>query len=128
MAAVWPKFIAAIALLLGLTLTAVVFVKVWSAELLTFAFVPRTAFVAPPPLPAGAYVPDTLWLARPDGQGRRRADDTSGLLPDGWIDHRPRRRAPRCFSCRPPPVLLAATGTIRSTTAMAAHAITCSSV
>lgn len=86
MAAVWPKFIAAIALLLGLTLTAVIFVKVWSAELLTFAFVPRTAFVAPPPLPAGAYVPDTLWLARPDGQGLRRADDTSGLLPDGWIE------------------------------------------
>ena len=86
MAAVWPKFIAAVALLLGLTLSAIVIVRVWSAELLTFAFVPRTAFVAPPPLPAGAYGADTLWLARPDSQGRRRADDSSGLLPEGWVD------------------------------------------
>ena len=86
MAAVWPKFIAAIALLIGLTLSTIVIVSVWSAELLTFAFVPRTAFVAPPPLPSGAYVPDTLWLARPDAQGRKRADDASGLLPDGWIE------------------------------------------
>ena len=86
MAAVWPKFIAAIALLLGLTLSATVIVRVWSAELLTFAFVPRTAFVAPPPLPAGAYGPDTLWLARPDLRGHRRTDDASGLLPEGWVD------------------------------------------
>ncbi len=86
MAAIWPKFIAAIALLLGLTFTAIVIVWVWSAELLTFAFVPRTAFVAPPPLPAGAYESDMLWLARPDSRGHRRADDASGLLPDGWVD------------------------------------------
>ena len=86
MAAVWPKFIAAVALLLGLTVTAIVIVQVWSAELLTFAFVPRTAFVAPPPLPAGAYGSDALWLARPDSRGNRRADDASGLLPEGWVD------------------------------------------
>ena len=86
MAAVWPKFIAAIALLLGLTFSAIVIVSVWSGQLLTFAFVPRTAFVAPPPLPAGAYASDTLWLARPDSRGHRSADDASGLMPEGWVD------------------------------------------
>ncbi len=85
MVAVWSKFIAAIALLLVLTLTASVVVIGWSSDLLALAFIPRNAFTAPPPLPAGAYVSDTLWLARPDARGRRRADDTSGLLPDGWI-------------------------------------------
>jgi hypothetical protein len=86
MAAVWPKFIAAIALLLGLSLTAIVFVSVWSSELLTLAFIPRSAFIAPPPLPASAYSAATLWLARPAAQSRRLPDDTSGLLPDGWVE------------------------------------------
>ena len=86
MAAVWPKFVAAIVLLLGLALTASVAVSVWSTELLEFAFIPRAPFFAPPPLPAGSYASDALWLARPDAQGRRRADDASGLLPDGWIE------------------------------------------
>ena len=40
MAPVWAKFLAAIALLAGLTLTAVVTVGLWSAELISLAFVP----------------------------------------------------------------------------------------
>ena len=95
MAPVWPKFFAAVALLFGLALSAIVVIQAWSNELVTYALVPRTAFVAPPPLPSGAYVPDTLWLARPDAKGQRRADDPSRLIPDGWSETpaRPSRAA-----------------------------------
>jgi hypothetical protein len=86
MAAVWPKFIAAIALLIALTAAAIVVMLTWSAELQTLAFVPRTSFLALPQLPAKAYESNALWLARPVGQDRLPAMNTSGLLPDGWVD------------------------------------------
>ena len=82
----WTKFVAAIALLTGLSLTAIVVMELWSKQLVTFAFVPRGTFVAPPPLPAGAYADDTMWLARPERSGHRRANDPAGLIPAGWTD------------------------------------------
>lgn len=90
---VWPKFALSIALLLGLTMTALVVVQLWSADLVAFAFVPRAAFIAPPPLPAGAYLSDLLWLARPGPSGRQRQGDASGLVPDGW--HEPASKSSR---------------------------------
>jgi len=74
------KFLYAIALLVVLVIAALLAIRIWSAELSRFAFVPRGAYEAQQPLPAGAYADPNLWVSRPGTK-----DDPAQYLPEGAV-------------------------------------------
>lgn len=73
------KFLYMIAILAVLVIAALLAMRIWSAELSRFAFVPRAAYVRLDPLPSGAYDGNRMWFSRP-GIG---ADDPSQWVPAG---------------------------------------------
>lgn len=70
------KFLYMIAGLAVLVIAALFALRIWSAELSRFAFVPRTAFQQVPPLPEGAFAGNRMWFSRP-GIG--------GTDPSQWV-------------------------------------------
>lgn len=59
------KFLYIIALLVVLILAGLLALRIWSAELTRFAFVPRGAFEVQQPLRAGIYDDPAMWVSRP---------------------------------------------------------------
>ncbi len=78
------KFLYAIALLVVLVIAALLVIRLWSAELSRFAFVPRSAYETLQPLPHGVYADPAqwqkMWVSRP---GTR--DDPAQYLPEGAV-------------------------------------------
>ncbi|MEO0033055.1 MAG: hypothetical protein RIS94_2813 [Pseudomonadota bacterium] len=72
------KFLYFVAVLIVLVLAALLVLRLWSSELMRFAFVPRTAFEQLAPLPAQAYNDPSMWLSRPGTAG-----DPAQFLPEG---------------------------------------------
>lgn len=72
------KFLYAIALLIVMVIAALLALRIWSAELTRFAFVPRGPFEVQAPLRAGAYDDPAMWVSRP---GTR--DDPAQYRPEG---------------------------------------------
>lgn len=64
------KFLYIIASLIVLAIAALFALRIWSDELTQYTFVPATAYEAPPPLVANAYVDSAMWYAKPGmGEG-----------------------------------------------------------
>lgn len=80
---VWPKYFAALGLLAVMAVAAIGVLAVWPDALLDSALLPRTPFVAPAPLTAGAYAGDAMWLVRP---GMASGGNPLDLAPRGWRD------------------------------------------
>ena len=72
------KFLYFVALLIVMVIAALLALRIWSAELTRFAFVPRGAFEAQQPLRAGAYDDPAMWVSRPG-----TADDPAQYRPEG---------------------------------------------
>jgi hypothetical protein len=68
------KFLYIVAFGVVLVLAGLLGLQFWAQQLSELAFVPSASFVAPAPLPPGAYADPALWLARP---GKGAADPTS---------------------------------------------------
>ncbi|MFN3552166.1 MAG: DUF3089 domain-containing protein [Novosphingobium meiothermophilum] len=64
------KFLYLIAVLAVLVIAALFVLRIWSAELTRFAFVPRTAYARLEPLAKDAYTHKEMWFSRPGmGEG-----------------------------------------------------------
>ncbi len=74
------KFLYFVALLIVMVIAALLALRIWSAELTRFAFVPRVPFEALQPLPANAYADPAMWVSRPG-----KAGDPAQYLPDGAV-------------------------------------------
>lgn len=74
------KFLYAIALLVVLVIAALLAIRIWSAELSRFAFVPRGAYEAQQPLAAGAYADPNMWVSRPGTKS-----DPAQYMPEGAV-------------------------------------------
>ena len=72
------KFLYAIAVLIVMVIAALLALRIWSAELTRFAFVPRGAFEAQAPLRAGTYDDPAMWVSRPG-----TPDDPAQYRPEG---------------------------------------------
>ena len=72
------KFLYFVALLTVMVIAAMFALRIWSAELTRFAFVPRGAFEAQAPLRAGIYGDPAMWVSRPG-----KADDPAQYRPAG---------------------------------------------
>ncbi len=72
------KFLYFIALLIVMVIAALLALRIWSAELTRFAFVPRVPFETLQPLRAGAYDEPAMWVARPG-----TANDPAQYRPEG---------------------------------------------
>jgi len=72
------KFLYFVALLIVMVIAALLALRIWSAELTRFAFVPRGAFEPQPALQAGAYDDPAMWISRPGTQ-----DDPAQYRPEG---------------------------------------------
>lgn len=72
------KFLYFIALLIVMVIAALLALRIWSAELTRFAFVPRGAFEAQAPLRAGFYDDPEMWVSRPG-----KPDDPAQYRPEG---------------------------------------------
>lgn len=72
------KFLYFIAILVFMVIAALFVLRIWSKELMQFAFVPRAGFEQLAPLPANAYDGTALWISRPG-----TANDPAGFLPEG---------------------------------------------
>ena len=72
------KFLYFIALLIVMVIAALLALRIWSAELTRFAFVPRGQFETLQPLPADAYTDPKMWVSRPGTK-----DDPAQYLPEG---------------------------------------------
>ncbi|MFM9934689.1 MAG: DUF3089 domain-containing protein [Novosphingobium sp.] len=72
------KFLYFIVLLIVLVIAALLALRIWSAELTRFAFVPRGGFETLQPLPASAYADPKMWVSRPG-----TANDPAQYLPEG---------------------------------------------
>ena len=59
------KFLYFMVLLVVIIIAALLALRIWSAELTRFAFVPRVPFETLQPLPAGAYADPKMWVSRP---------------------------------------------------------------
>lgn len=73
------RFLYLIAIFAFLAIAALFVMRIWSAELTRFAFVPQGAFEQIDPLPQSAYANRTLWISRPD-MGK---DDPARWTPKG---------------------------------------------
>ncbi|MCX7284719.1 MAG: DUF3089 domain-containing protein [Novosphingobium sp.] len=67
------KFLYMIAILAVLVIAALFVLRIWSAELTRFAFVPRATFARIDPLPSGAYAGNRMWFSRPGISGEDQA-------------------------------------------------------
>ncbi len=78
------KFLYLIVLLVVLVIAALLAMRVWSAELSRFAFVPRGGYETQQPLPAGAYADpgqwQAMWVSRPGAK-----NDPAQYLPEGAV-------------------------------------------
>lgn len=72
------KFLYFVALLIVMAIAALFALRIWSAELTRFAFVPRGAFEAQPALRAGIYDDPAMWVSRPG-----TVDDPAQYRPEG---------------------------------------------
>jgi hypothetical protein len=72
------KFLYLVALLIVMAIAALFALRIWSAELTRFAFVPRGAFEAQPALRAGIYGAPAMWVSRPG-----TVDDPARYRPEG---------------------------------------------
>lgn len=72
------KFLYFVALLIVMVIAALLALRIWSAELTRFAFVPRGAFEAQAPARAGLYDNPAMWVSRPG-----IADDPAQYRPEG---------------------------------------------
>lgn len=72
------KFLYFVALLIVMAIAALFALRIWSAELTRFAFVPRGAFKAQPALRAGTYDDPAMWVSRPG-----TVDDPAQYRPEG---------------------------------------------
>lgn len=72
------KFLYFVALLIVMVIAALLALRIWSAELTRFAFVPRGAFEAQAPARAGLYDDPAMWVSRPG-----MADDPAQYRPEG---------------------------------------------
>ncbi len=72
------KFLYIIAVLIVLVLAGLLALRIWSAELTRFAFVPRGGFEAQQPLRAGIYDDPAMWVSRPG-----TANDPAQYQPEG---------------------------------------------
>jgi hypothetical protein len=72
------KFLYFIALLIVMVIAALLALRIWSAELTRFAFVPSGPFETLPALPANAYDGHALWVSRPG-----TTDDPAQYRPEG---------------------------------------------
>ncbi len=73
------KFLYSIAVLIVLAIAVLLVLRIWSAELTRYAFVPQVAFEQAAPLPAGAYANRAMWISRPD----IGANDPAQWAPEG---------------------------------------------
>ena len=78
------KFLYAIAVLIVMVIAALLALRIWSAELTRFAFVPRGAFEAQAPLRAGTYDDPAMWVSRPG-----TPDDPAQYHPEGSTPGKP---------------------------------------
>lgn len=67
------KFLYVIAAGTVLVIATLAALRIWSAELTRWAFVPTTEFSAPPPLARNAYDGGSMWFARPGTPGEALA-------------------------------------------------------
>ena len=74
------KFLYFVALLVVLVIAGLLAMRIWSAELTRFAFVPRGPYEAQQPLPPGAYSDPDMWVSRPGMKA-----DPSQYLPEGAV-------------------------------------------
>lgn len=72
------KFLYFVALLIVMVIAALLALRIWSAELTRFAFVPRGAFEVQQPLRAGVYDDPEMWVSRPG-----TAADPAQYRPEG---------------------------------------------
>ncbi len=72
------KFLYFVALLIVMAIAALFALRIWSAELTRFAFVPRGAFETQPALRAGTYDDPAMWVSRPG-----TVDDPAQYRPEG---------------------------------------------
>jgi hypothetical protein len=72
------KFLYFIAVLIVMVLAALLALRIWSAELTRFAFVPRGPFEVQQPLRAGTYDDPAMWVSRPGTAG-----DPAQYRPEG---------------------------------------------
>ncbi|MBX9884268.1 MAG: DUF3089 domain-containing protein [Novosphingobium sp.] len=72
------KFLYFIALLIVMVIAALLALRIWSAELTRFAFVPRGPFETMAPLRTGAYDDPAMWVSRPG-----ITDDPAQYRPEG---------------------------------------------
>lgn len=72
------KFLYFVALLIVMAIAALFALRIWSAELTRFAFVPRGVFEAQPALRAGVYDDPAMWVSRPGA-----VDDPAQYRPEG---------------------------------------------
>lgn len=72
------KFLYFIVVLIVLVIAALLALRIWSAELTRFAFVPRGQFETLQPLPANAYADPKMWVSRPG-----TANDPAQYRPEG---------------------------------------------
>lgn len=72
------KFLYFVALLIVMAIAALFALRIWSAELTRFAFVPRGAFETQPALRAGVYEYPAMWVSRPG-----TVDDPAQYRPEG---------------------------------------------
>ncbi|KPF89846.1 DUF3089 domain-containing protein [Novosphingobium sp. AAP93] len=72
------KFLYFVALLIVMAIAALFALRIWSAELTRFAFVPRGAFETQPALRAGVYEDPAMWVSRPG-----TVDDPAQYRPEG---------------------------------------------
>ncbi|OCC24984.1 hypothetical protein MB02_05970 [Croceicoccus estronivorus] len=88
------KFLYLVAILTVLVIAAMFALNIWSTELTRIAFVPKTAFVEEPALPANAYDDSGMWLSRP-GAGTKDPAQWQPAYADGG--------KPRTSASTPPP-------------------------
>ncbi len=74
------RFLYAMMVLVVMIIAALLILRIWSAELTRFAFVPRGAFETLQPLPTGAYADPAMWVSRPG-----KKDDPAQFLPEGQV-------------------------------------------
>lgn len=74
------RFLYAMVVLVVMIIAALLVLRIWSAELTRFAFVPRGPFETLQPLPAGAYADPGMWVSRPGTK-----DDPAQYLPEGFV-------------------------------------------
>lgn len=72
------RFLYAMVVLVVMIIAALLILRIWSAELTRFAFVPRGPYETLRPLPAGVYADPAMWVSRPGKQA-----DPAQFLPQG---------------------------------------------